>query len=70
MVEILLTLLGCAALLGLIALYFRFTDSGVIEEEEEETVEQETPEEHARARLAEEERASQYVDEGPYDSGL
>lgn len=70
MVEILLTLLGCAALLGLIALYFRFTDSEVIEEEEEETVEHETPEEHARARLAEEEQASQPVDNGPYQTGL
>ena len=56
MVEILLTLLGCAALLALVALYYRFTDPEVIDEEEEATVEAETPEERARARLEDEER--------------
>ena len=59
MVEILLTLLGCAALLALIALYYRLTDPEVIHEEEETSVEQESPEEHARARIAEDERLTE-----------
>ena len=66
MVEIMLALVGCAALLALIALYYRLVDSEVIDEEEEAAVEAETPEEHARARLREEETPAP-PETGPYD---
>lgn len=48
--DIILALLGCAALLGLIAAYTHFHDPGVIDEEEEIAVEEESPNERTRAR--------------------
>lgn len=52
MVELLLALLGCAALLGIIAAYYHYMDDAeVIDEEEEASVEGESPEERARLRL-------------------
>lgn len=56
MIELLLVLAGCAAVLGLIAVYYHYTEPEVIDEEEEGAVEQETPEERAAGRAEYEEQ--------------
>lgn len=66
--DLIIVLGGCAVLLGLLALYYYFTDPETIDEEEDYWVRHETQRERERELLRERKEAADRVPE-EFDSG-